>query len=322
MSVENEETKTETTEDKTEQTPVEFLEEGLNEIFSEETETEEVVEDNLSDTEDSGDKKEPEGEEKVETDDSQKVEKELIPQVQVDVARKLGFSDDEIVKLAEDSPERLDSMVKLYSEPAVPQREDKTVEVVKGEERAKPTQIDHITMEDLGELEPDAAKVAVTLVEGQNKLIDILNKQNEQISTLGEQTSAFEKKNHADATAKIDTVFDNASEHIPELGKIESLTATQAKVRQKVYGMAKVIEHTDGLTESNAIEEAIYLFGLSKVDLEKVEQEAEERVKEKINTNKKSMSPRPGGKKSLQKDLLGKKAAIEHLQEGLKEIFG
>lgn len=311
-------------EDKKEEdlSPIDVLTKGLDDIFSEEETKDEEVEDKLSETEDSETKKESEDGDEVEAKKSPEVEKEPIPQNQVDIARKLGFSDEKIIKLAEESPDLLDNMVKLYSEPAVPQREVKPEVVVKEEEKAKPVKIDHVAMEGLDELEPDAAKIASTLLKGQNDLIDVINKQEEKLHSLGEHASGIDKKNQDDTNAKIDNVFDGASEHVPELGKTESMTPAQAKVRQKVYGMAKVIENTDGLSESKALEEAIYLFGLSKVDLEKVEQEAEERVKEKINKNKKQMSPRPGGKQPPKKTELGKEAAIDTLTEGLKEIFG
>jgi len=311
--VENEvnETKEEVKE---EESGLEFLSKGMEELFSNKDEDETPV------VEESEDKTESETEEIAEADKTSEVEKELIPQKQVDIARKLGWSDERIIKTAEESPDELVKMVELLK-PAATQREIPAVEVVK-EEKEKPVKIDHVDFEGLDELEPDAAKVASTLIKGQNNLIDIINKQNEQLNMLGEQTSVIEKRNQAEANAKIDSVFDDAAEHIPELGKVDSLTSDQIKTRQKVYGMAKVIENTDGLSESSALEEAIYLYGLSKVDLEKVEQEAEDRVKEKINTQKKAMSPRPGGKKPLKKVKVGKEAAVDYLTEGMKEIFG
>jgi hypothetical protein len=331
MSVENEEIKNEEVKD--EETPLDALTKGMDDIFNEtevineevkeeDKEQEEKEEDKQLDTEDSDSEEEEDGEEKAEADDSheEKVETEPIPQNQVDIARKLGYSDEEIIKTAEDHPERLENMVRLYSEPSLIQRELPQVEVQKEEKKEVP-KLDQIKLDDLGDLDPDSAKVVTTLLKAHNDLIAHTNKQSEELQRLGEQSAGIEKKEQQKVNNKIDLYFDGASDDLPELGKTATLTPAQAKVRTEVYGISKILQNTRGMSDAKALEEATLLFGLSKVDLETIEKEAEEKVKEKLNKQKKKMSPRPGGKKKVEKPVHGKDVAMEALEQGMKEIF-
>ncbi len=330
-------------EEKQELDPVEVLSKGMDEIFnevekevkdeekddteskaasrSEKVEDKEDDEEKQQDLEDSDSEKESDGEKKVEADDSQKdteYETVPIPQDQVDIARQLGYPDKEIIELAQKSPDRLRRMVEMYSKPAESQRETKKVEEVKEEKRER---LEHIVLDDLGDLDSDSAKVVEKLLKATNTIVDRANEQTDELERLGEQTSAITKKDQVSATAKIDTFFDGVSEHLPELGTNGSLTKDQAKTRTEVYGHAMILKETRGISQDKALEEAVYLYGLGKVDLDDLEKKAEDKVKEKLNKQKKKMSPRPGGKKRSEKQVKGKEAALEVLTQGLKEIY-
>jgi len=333
MTVENEQKSEEiknedVKEEQDDRSALDVLTEGMNDLFEEKPkeEQEELKDEDKEqqlESEDSDAEKVSDGEKKVAADDSHedKVETVPIPQNQVDIARKLGYSDEEIIKTAEDHPERLENMVKLYSEPSLSQREMPKVEVQKEEKKETP-KLDHIKIDDLGDLEPESAKAVSAILKAHNALIDHTNKQAESLDRLGEQTAGIERKGQEEAVGKIDAFFDDASEHLPELGKVGSLTVDQAKARTEVYGIANIFQNTRGVSERKALEDATYLFGLGKIDLDTVEKEAEERVKEKLNKQKKKMSPKPGGKKKVEKPEYGKDAALDTLSQGMKEIFG
>lgn len=345
MPVENEDKKTEDKEevidDTPEETPLDVLSKGMEEMFNEVEEVKEEIKKEDKELEDKEEDKEQDskdeqlesedsdaekvlgGEKKAEADDlhEKKVETEPIPQKQVDIARKLGYSDEEIIKTAEDHPERLENMERFYSEPDLAQRELPKVEVQKEEKKEVP-KLDHIVLEDLGELDPESAKVVSTLLKAHNSLIDTTNKQADTLQRLGEQAAGVEKRNQEEVIGKIDAFFDEASEHLPELGKVGTLTPDQVKVRTEIYGIASIFKNSRRVSETQALEDATCLYGLGKVDLETIEKEAEEKVKEKLNKQKKKMSPRPGGKKKVEKPEYGKEAAIDVLDTGMKEIFG
>lgn len=304
-----------TTEDNT--SAFETLEKGLEAISSEEvtvdTEDEQPVSEDaeVEETEDVVDS--------TEVDEAdEEIEEVPIPQEQVDIARKLGYSDDDIVQLAESNPERLEKMVELYSKPDLPQRETKQVEVPKKEESAK---LEHVVVDGLEDLEPEAAKIISTLLKAHNDGIDDRNRMKEALDKLGEQTSTINEQNQQVEVARIDSYFDDVSEHIPEFGNTASLTSKQSKVREEVYGMAQIIKNSRGIGEVDAMEQATLMYGLSLVNLDDLEKQAEGRVMEKLNKQKKKMSPRPGGKKKVEKIEHGKEAALDVLSSGLKEIF-
>lgn len=324
---ENEETKdieqTETQETTKEETPLDVLSEGMDKLFNEEV----IDSGEQLETEDSDTEKVDDSEVKSEDETSQEktTEEELepIPQNQVDIARKLGFSDEDIRKLAEDAPDRLERMEQLYTEPSLPQRETPKVDVQKDKvEKREPPKLDHIKIDDLGDLEPESAKIVSKILETTNTIIDSNNELRQTVSKLGEHAESIDTKEKVEAGQRIDNFFDESTEFIPEVGTTSTLTPSQARVRSEVYGMAVVLQNTRGISEKEAMGEAANLWALSKVDLNKIDAEAEERVKEKLNKNKKRMSPKPGGKKKEQKEKLGKDAALDHLSKQMKEMLG
>lgn len=324
--------KTEKVEQTEQKSALDVLTEGMNNLFKEEevVETKEEKQSEGEDTdlqkeldEDLGESEDEPKEKEAEAESSDSDDTEPIPQDQVDMARKLGFSDEEIVKIAETNPERLENMVKLYSKPEPTQRETTPVAVAKREEPKKEvTKLEHVQMDDLDNLEPESAKVVQGILKAHNQLIDAFNKQQEKLDSVGEQTVAITEKERKDAVGKIDSFFDEASEHVPELGKVSNLTQEQAKTRSEIYGLAVVMQQSRGISEREALEQATYLWGLSKIDLSKLEVEAEERLKEKLNKQKRTMSPRPGGKKKAEQVTKGKDAAQKFLADGMKELFG
>jgi len=308
----------ETTEDDI--SAFETLEKGLEAISAEEvTEKVEENEDEQPLSEDAEVEETEDADKPTEVDEEDEETEEVpIPQDQVDIARKLGYSDDDIVQLAESNPERLEKMVELYSKPSLPQRETKQVEVPKKEDSAK---LEHIAVDGLEDLEPEASKIISTLLKAHNDGIDDRNRMKEALDKLGEQTSTINEQNQQVEVARIDSYFDGVSEHIPEFGNTTSLTSKQGKVREEVYGMAQIIKNSRGISEADAMEQATLMYGLSLVDLDTLEKQAEGKVMEKLNKQKKKMSPRPGGKKKVEKVEHGKEATLDVLSSGLKEIF-
>lgn len=343
MGIENEETKNEDVNDEIkdealvkneEENPIDVLTKGMEDIFEEKVEVEEENkeenkeeikdEDKQSELEDLETEEVSDGGKKVEADDSHDGESKdeyetvPIPKEQVDIARSLGYSDDEIVKTAEEHPERLVNMVRMYSKPTETQRELKEVVA----EKKEIPKLDHMKIDNLDELEPESANVIKSILKAHNSLIDHTNEQEERLASLGERATTVEERDKTEAVNKIDAFFDEVSEDLPELGKAETLTHNQVKTRREVYGIAAVMQNTRGISERKALEEAVAMCSMSKVDLDEITKGAEEKVKEKLNKQKTKMSPRPGGKKKVEKPELGKDAAIDFLSSGMKEILG
>ena len=252
-------------------------------------------------------------------DKDEEDETEPIPQDQVDIARHLGFSDEEIVKMAESSPGRLERMVGLYSKPEPRQEAEQKVSV-KPEIKETP-KLDHLKLEDLGDLDPETAKALSEVLKSHNSLVDDRNKQSEELDTIRQEREQFSKQSTTNETSRVDNYFDSVVEDVPELGESTSLTGEQINSRKEIYGMSVVLQQSRGLSPEHALEEATYWFSMSKVNLDDLKNSAEERVKEKINKNKKRMSPRPSNKISKKKEERGPKAALDVLEEGMKELF-
>ena len=321
--LENEEVKDNTEEIIEDKSALDILSEGMDGLFEEKTEE---VEDEQLETEDSTDEKSEDDELDAEAKDTQEEstdeEVEPIPEAQVDIARKLGYGDDEIIKLAETSPERLEKMVELYSKPDLSQRETQQVVVPKKEEVKETPKLDHLSIDDFEELEPESAKIVKKILEKTNAIVDRNNELEQKVGKLGEHALTIEERNQAEANRKIDNYFDESSEFVTEVGLAKSLTPSQVAARNEIYGMSVVLQNSRGISETEALNEATYLFGLNKMKIEDIEKQAEERVKEKLNKQKKKMSPRPGGKKTVKTETKGREAAVQQLSEGLKEIFG
>lgn len=326
--IENEETQEEEQKELTEaeqitegQTAQELFNEKFEELFTEkEAEVEEEKEEQSS-TEDSETEEVEDGDETPEGEETHEEEEETepIPQDQVDIARSLGFKDDDIVKMANDSPERLEKMVELYSKPAPLPKTEEKVERQKEEIKETP-QLKHLKLDDLGDLDPDTAKAVSAILQAHNESIDSRNDLVKELDGLKKHNETTAQGEIRNENERVDRYFDSVMDDVPELGTSNSLTDEQKNTRLEVYGLAAVLRQSRNLGESAALEEATYLYSLSKMDLETLEKEAEQRVKEKITKQKKRMSPRPSGKKTKDKEEKGDKAALETLTEGMREL--
>lgn len=313
--------------------PVKFLGDGLEKLFNPEPDNknddtgDDIKDGDNLESEDAEPKKGSDGDDSSEDDklhdkpksDEAEAEPEMeeIPQAQVDIARRLGFSDDEIVKM---EPSRLERMIELYTQPKpVPQPEPKVV-VTESKEPVKKVQLEHTKIEDFGDLEPETLTALKPFLTAHNKLIDAFNEANGKLDSLGERAAAQDTKAQTDRISQIDIFFDKVSKDIPEFGTSTNLTKDQQAARLETFGIAQILCQVRGLNENEALQEAAYLYGLSKLDVEKLEVQAEEKLKEKLNKQKSKMSPRPGGKKSPEAKKHGRQAAIEYLAEGLKGL--
>lgn len=317
LDTEQEDTDASTEEDKS---ALEVLSEGL-ETFGEDKDTQLEPEDSEAEEVEDGDSTAEVEESHEETEEE--YEEEPIPQEQVDIARRLGHTDERIVWLANNEPWRLEEMVEKYSKPDLPQRETKQVDVPKRKELDDDLfkKRNHISLDGLEDLDPEASRIVSALVTAHNTEIDRNNALVEKVKELGEHTNKLDQRDFEAEVRRIDSYFDSMTEHIPELGTTSSLTKEQSKAREEVFGIANILQHTRGIPESAALEEATMLYGLSKVDIDTLEKEAEIRVKEKLNKQKKQFSPRPGGKKRKAPEVTGRDAALDTLTKGLKELL-
>jgi len=231
-------------------------------------------------------------------------ETEPIPQEQVNIARRLGWSDDKIVEVAENNPEILEDMVALAG------RQTQQPQVVQKVEPA-PTQKQEVKGVDKVNLDEEALgkmkeaygdevvnSVVAPLVAGLNTTIDQLNTLRSQVDGV-EQTNAANqaKKNFEEANA----VFDGLTETFAVFGKTDELPRTAdgsydvnspaVQVRGQVYEVAQAF-HASGKSWSDSLKEAVRWY---KGD--HAEKSLERKIIRDLNSRKKKFSPRPTNKK-------------------------
>lgn len=285
------------------------LEKGLDGLF----------EDDWQEDVDNPEEGEPDGEEPDgDTTESEDDEYEDIPQDQVDVARSLGYSDDQIVQLAESNPRVLEDMVKLHTaRQAVPSQG----EVKRDTQEPKPAEkLEHVNIPGLDKMPAESQAALTAMLQAHNAMIDKLNAQNEQLAKVQETETKKTVEEQAAYERKIDSYFDSISEHLPEVGK-GNVDQSQQLARQEIYGIAYMLQQTRGVDLDTALDEASYMWGLSKYDLDDLEKQAEERVREKLNKNKKRFTPRPGGQKTNKKYRNMDEEALDILGKGLDGLF-
>ena len=200
---------------------------------------------------------------------------EPIPQRQVDVARRAGWSDDEIVKVSEETPHILESMVALadrvISQPQVETKVEpapKEKQVAQEEKELKKIELTDEVVAEMKESYGDKAVTQAIL-----PLIEGLNSANDAIEALRGSVTGVEKTNQATQFKKnfdeANAVFDGLTETFTVFGKTDELpkltdgkydvSSPAVKERSEVFKVANAFQAsgmswTDSL--KNAVDEA------------------------------------------------------------------
>lgn len=234
----------------------------------------------------------------VESPDSEpsgdEIIEEEIPYHLVQSARELGWSDETIVKIAENDISILEDVYNK-SKP----------ELKKEVEKEKPTEIPKVVIEDavLKKWREDFGDDAVDKVI--KPLLDAQNKLNEQVNTLqgnlNQQKVADQQNNLAKLFNQFNSVLDNLSKDYPEFGTYEKMPKKQDgsplqdspefKVRSKIYDTMNMFLR-NGYPEDKAIREAIDWYSGKQG-----EKRAERKLVTELNDQKKKFSPKPTAKK-------------------------
>jgi len=220
-------------------------------------------------------------------------EYEEIPDDLVEAARAYGFTDQEIVRLAEDSPKTLEALAEAHKNYITAVKAKQVPPSVKTEaEKASPQEqkkekLEYLEVGNLEDFDEGAQQVIKSLVKSHNKLIDQLNKVNEQVSSVDEKTKTFEAAQQQQFETYIDGLFD-AIDDVPQIGKSSSLTPQQDKTRQEIYNTAVMFQRISGGTIEDNLIKAVKAFkGIY------APKNVESDVIKKLNANKKRFTARP-----------------------------
>lgn len=244
---------------------------------------------------DKEDKKEAPAEEKdkeVEEDKEAKDEKETeekkeeeefeeIPERLVRSGKTYGWSDEKIIKMAEEDPDLLEHLADaqdLRKEKRTPKGEDK------GQDEAE-VKYDEFKFDiDQDEVDPRFAEFV-------EKVTGEINRTRKQGAEL---QAKLERQSIGQHDRYVDKYFDGRAEDLPELGNLKTLTDDQKGLRREVYGVADALGKSRQLDIEDALDEAVKLY---KVD----EKTAADKLVTKLNKRKAKFSPRPTRKQSRRK---------------------
>jgi len=280
--------------------------------------------DKQDDSEDKGDSSEADGEDKStdnkeadsesggsvgdeeasgDTDDT-----EPIPQEQVNIARRLGWSDDYIVEVASNNPEILEDMVALAGrqtqQPQVQQKEEPAPKKTQEVKEVGKVELDGEALKKMKDNYGDEVVDAVIkpLADGLNKTIDELNALRGNVSGV-EQTN---KQNQAIKDfEEANAVFDKLSETFEVFGKTETLPkladgsfdmkSPAVKARADLFRVAHIFR-SGGDSWQDSLKNAVRWY-----KGENAEKSLERKIVKKINSRRKKFSPRPTSKRTKQK---------------------
>ena len=259
--------------------------------------------------------KEEETEEVEETKETKEDDYEDIPERLVLAGRSAGFTDDKIIKLAEDSPEVLEAMANFRDQlvaKTTPQELVKSVVKPPEPEKIEPVKADLSSIED----EP-TRKLVETLLAGQNQLIDKFNKTSVELGDLRSKGDTAEQRQQADFNLFVDKVFDEESKNYAHLGNSDALTPESKAVRSEVFEMALVFNRTRNKPIEQSLRDAVKAYnGLYG----STEAKAEEVLRQKLNAQKKRLTARPGGKRTERQYKNADEKAMEAMVEKGREI--
>ena len=278
------ETETETKEVETTETETKETETTETEVGAETTETTET-----------------------ETKETKAEETEPIPQDQVNIARRRGWSDEKIVKIAEEHPEILEDMVALAGLQATqPQVEQKVETAPTKKQEVKEVgkvELDGEALKNMKEKYGDDVvdSVILPLMGGLNNTIDQLN-------TLRGNVDGVEQTNQANQAKKefdeANTVFDGLTETFKVFGKTDELPklsdgsfnkqSPAVIARSELFDIANAFK-TSGMNWTDSLKNAVRWY-----KGEHAEKSLERKVVKDLISRKKKFSPRPTNKKTKQ----------------------
>jgi len=269
------------------------------------------------DTSSDGVKDEPVSKE-VESPDSKSSDEEYIeeeiPYHLVTAARRLGWSDDTIVKLAETDISVLEDIAKK-SEPEKEVKQEKPIEVpIITLDEAVITKYRQDYGDDLVD------KIIKPLVDAQNASNKRLN---DLQGGIVEQQRASTTNEHIRLFNNFNETLDKASKDYPEFGEVDKMpkdangspvnTSPEFKVRSKVYDVAMMFLK-NGYPADKAFKEAITWYGGTQGS-----KRAERTMVTEINDRKKKFSAKPTNKQVKRQYKTTDEAKAGIVQEAMKK---
>ena len=332
---ENKNTELSNTEDSSREEVLKDFDEGLNALIEDKSEeVKESSNEELEEVEDSEDETTDEtSDDKEEFDNSKEEEQEDeseepagskeevdIPVEQVDIARKMGFTDEQIVDFAENHPTILTNMVDNFNKKErITEAKPEVVEpIVKRESKEVPL-VEHVKV-DTADMDSDMAKVVDVMLTAHNSLIDKHNDLLKKSGRIDEITKILESNEVNSFNVRVDTAFDSLAEHLPEVGLSSDLTPDNSNLRLEIFALANALSKTRGITLEKGIDEAAYMWKTSQLDVDELEKKATTTLKRKLNKNKTRMTARPGGKKTV-KRVSPREDAEQTLKDGMDKLM-
>lgn len=258
---------------------------------------------------------EPEGE--GEDDKTKEDDFEEIPERLVAAGRRRGYSDEKIVKLAEDSPEVLEDLADLMEMATIGQDFKPSAEPqTKPEEKAEEVkQVEKIHLDtDLIEAGDDVKSVIKKLESGYNSMVDRVNELQGKTKAHDESLESFTTRQQQDYVRQVDTYFDQASKDYPELGKSGQLSADQVEFRQKVHDDAVALAASGNRSMGEAFE-----FVLNSYKGQQGEKHTKERLRKDLETRKKQHTARPSHRKESSSNTSPESRAMEAIENFQRE---
>jgi hypothetical protein len=178
--------------------------------------------------EDEKDKVNQEGKEKNAEEQGESIDQNL-----VDKARELGFTDEEIVDLATDNPGTLENIAQIVAAKSDDSQTPAAEDAAKGEKEDKDTDKKVSEKEvDLSKFDPELVKEVIEPMQAKQKSLE------EALKKANENEAANEEKRQEEILTAINADLDALTESFPVLGKSESMTTGQFKLREAVLGEA------------------------------------------------------------------------------------
>lgn len=271
---------------------------------------------------------EPEEPDEADTEEEPPADKQAdddyedIPERLVQAGRRHHMSDDDIEWLAENKPyileemaARLDEASRAFSKlgrmeeapPAPPP-------AAKKDEKLVPIKVS--LNED--DLDPDIVNVVRALEASQNKAIEKLNSLMDQMQEQGSTVASVAEARRRDAIRFIDETFDKASEEVPILGKVGSLTEANKAARIEAYEIAKALQaaHPDKYDDAAALQR-----GVNAVKGALTEDKLKDRLRAAVNGQRKKFIARPRHRKQNERSAPpGPDKAMQVIEQKLKEF--
>jgi len=232
---------------------------------------------------------------------------EPIPQEQVNIARRRGWSDEMIVEIAEKHPEILEDMVALAGQQTIQPQVETKVETAPKEKRevqgVDKVELDAEALKKMKESYGDEVvdSVILPLVGGLNTTIDQLEALRGQVNGVEQTNQANQAKRNFD---EANAVFDGLAETFKVFGKTDELprladgtynvNSPAIQAREEVFKVATAFQ-ASGMSWTDSLKQAVQWYKGGHV-----EKSLERKIVKDLNSRKKKFSPRPTSKKTKQ----------------------